>query len=120
VRDIVVHAPPARGGLPPATLRRLRDYVEAHLAENIELSMLASLAGLSIYHFAHQFKHSTGLTPHYYLIQKRVERAQRLLAESSLTLSEIALAAGFVDQSHFTRRFRQIVGVTPHEFRRAQ
>ena len=59
------------------------------------------------------------MTPHHYLVQKRVERAQSLLAQSDRTLSEIALTAGFADQSHLTRRFRQVVGITPSEFRRS-
>jgi AraC-like DNA-binding protein len=112
-----VYAPPARGGLSPATMGRVRDYVEAHLGENLELADLAAIAGLSVFHFAREFKNSAGVAPHYYLMQKRVELAQRLLAKSDLTLSEIALAAGFSDQSHLARRFRQIVGITPREFR---
>jgi AraC-like DNA-binding protein len=119
VRDLVIEAPQARGGLPNATLRRVKDYVEAHLAEPIELATLADVAGVSLFHFARAFKQSTGMTPHHYLVQKRVERAQSLLSQSDRTLSEIALTTGFADQSHLTRRFRQVVGITPSEFRRS-
>jgi AraC-like DNA-binding protein len=78
------------------------------------------VAGLSIHHFARGFKQSAGMTPHYYLTQKRVERAQDMLANSELSLSEIAYAVGFSDQSHLTRHFRQMLGVTPRQFRWSQ
>src|SRR5262249_49948014 len=114
----LVHAPlPMRGGLPPRALQRVRDYIEAHLAENLSLQALADTAGLSRYHFARAFKQSEGLTPHDYIVKCRVERAQKLLADSDMPLSEIALAVGFADQSHCARRFREHVGVTPSSYR---
>jgi AraC-like DNA-binding protein len=90
-------APPAvaRGGLPPAAMRRVDEYIEAHLSENIELPMLSTIANLSIYHFAREFKRSTGVTPHNYLLRKRVERAKDMLARTDYSLTEVALAAGF-------------------------
>jgi transcriptional regulator GlxA family with amidase domain len=106
-----------RGGLPPRALRRVREFIEAHLEENISIQALASIAGLSMYHFARAFKQSEGMTPHEYLIQCRVQRAKDLLAETDLSLSEIALASGFSDQSHCARRFREHVGVTPSSYR---
>jgi transcriptional regulator of acetoin/glycerol metabolism/AraC-like DNA-binding protein len=114
--------PPARahGGLPPGAMRRILEYIEAHVSENIELSMLATIAGLSLYHFAREFKRSAGLTPHSYLVRKRVERAKDMLARTDYSLTEIALAAGFSDQSHLARHFRHIIGSTPREFRWAQ
>jgi AraC-like DNA-binding protein len=111
---------PRRGGLPPAAERRVRDYVEAHLGESIGLADLAAIAGLSLFHFARQFKQSVGVTPHHYLVQRRVEHAQRMLARSDLPLSEVAVAAGFADQSHLARHFRQLLGATPREFRWSQ
>jgi AraC-like DNA-binding protein len=112
-------APPASsvGGLTPRALQRIRDYIEEHLAENIELETLAEIAGLSKWHFARAFKQSVGTPPHFYLIQRRLERAQELLAETDLSLGQIALKSGFSDQSHFSRRFRMFVGVTPRSFR---
>jgi transcriptional regulator of acetoin/glycerol metabolism/AraC-like DNA-binding protein len=110
----------ARGGLPPGAMRRVREYVNAHLGESMDLAELASIAGLSVFHFARQFKQSAGVTPHSYLVQRRVERAQDLLARTDLALSEIAVAAGFSDQSHLARHFRQMLGTTPREFRRSQ
>src|SRR5580700_11070756 len=113
----LIPEPQIRGGLPPAVMHRVREYIEAHLGESIELAEIAAIAGLSVFHFARQFKHSAGVTPHYYLVSRRVERAKELLAGTDLSLSAIAFAAGFSDQSHLTRHFRQIVGTTPGQFR---
>ena len=106
-------APQARGGLSAGAMRRVREHVEMHLSENTDLATLAAVAGLSMHHFARQFKQSSGVTPHYYLTKKRVERAQEMLAQTDLSLSEIAFAAGFSDQSHLARHFRYMVGTTP-------
>jgi len=105
------------GGLTPRALHRIREYIEAHLTDNIELETLAVMAGLSKWHFARAFKQSMGSPPHFYLIQRRLQRAQELLAESDLSLAQIALQSGFSDQSHFSRRFRMFFGVTPRSFR---
>jgi transcriptional regulator GlxA family with amidase domain len=109
----------ARGGLPPRALQRVLGYVEAHLEKNISIQALSEIAGLSKFHFARTFKHSKGMTPHEYTLQCRVRRAQRLLSETDMPLSEIALASGFSDQSHCARRFRQETGLTPSQYRRA-
>ena len=109
--------PQIRGGLPPRALRRVREFIEAHLEQTISIQALATTAGLSMYHFARAFKQSEGMTPHDYLVQCRVRRARDLLAATDLPLSEIALAAGFADQSHCARRFREHVGVTPSSYR---
>jgi AraC-like DNA-binding protein len=100
-------------------MRRVRDYIDAHLGDSIELVELSEIAGLSIFHFARQFKYSEGMTPHHYLVSRRVERAKELLAGTNLSLSQVAFAAGFSDQSHLTRHFGQIVGITPGQFRRS-
>jgi transcriptional regulator GlxA family with amidase domain len=101
------------GGLSPSAMRRVREYVELHLSETIDLPALAAVAGLSMHHFARQTKQSAGLTPHHYLTQERLERAQALLTKTALPLSEIAYAAGFSDQSHLARHFRHVLGTTP-------
>jgi AraC-like DNA-binding protein len=101
-------------------MRRVREYVDAHLGESMDLAELAAVAGLSVFHFARQFKQTVGVTPHSYLVQRRVERAQDMLARTDLALSEIAVAAGFSDQSHLARHFRQMLGTTPREFRWSQ
>jgi AraC-like DNA-binding protein len=116
----VAPAPQAHGGLSAGAMRRIREYMEVHLGESIDLSMLAGVAGLSVHHFARQFKQSIGVTPHHYLTQKRVERAQEMLAKTDLSLAEIAYAAGFSDQSHLSRHFRHMLGTTPREFRWSQ
>jgi transcriptional regulator GlxA family with amidase domain len=110
----------AYGGLSPGAMRRVREYVEVHLGENIDLLMLAGVAGLSVHHFARQFKQSAGVTPHIYLTQKRVERAQEMLVQTDLSLAEIAIAVGFFDQGHLARHFRHMLGTTPREFRWSQ
>jgi AraC-like DNA-binding protein len=110
-------APQPHGGLSAGAMRRVREYVKLHLSESINLPMLAGVAGLSVHHFAREFKQSAGVTPHHYLTQKRVERAQEMLAQTDLSLSEIAYAAGFSDQSHLARHFRHMLGTTPREFR---
>ena len=113
----VAPVPRSRGGLPPAALRRIREYIEAHLNDSIELAELSAIAGMSVFHFARQFKQTTGITPHHYLVRRRIERVKELLAGTELSLSEIAFATGFADQSHLARHFRQIAGVTPRYFR---
>jgi len=110
----------AHGGLSTGALRRVREYVQVHLNESIDLSMLAAVAELSMNHFAREFKQSAGVTPHHYLIQKRIERAQQMLAQTDLSLAEIAYAVGFSDQGHLARHFRGLLGTTPREFRRSQ
>jgi AraC-like DNA-binding protein len=109
---------PARGGLAPVKLRRIRDYVDSHLTQEIKLEALAGAAELSLYHFARSFKVSEGMTPHRFILERRLAKARDLLSRDSLSLAEIAAAVGFADQSHFTRRFREAVGVSPGQFRK--
>jgi AraC family transcriptional regulator len=112
-----VLAPLARGGLPPRTVRRIREHIDAHLEQNVGIESLARLADLSQYHFARAFKRSVGMPPHRYLLRRRIERARELLTDTNMTLAEIALMLGFSDQSHFARRFRESVGTTPSAYR---
>jgi transcriptional regulator GlxA family with amidase domain len=111
--------PPFRGGLPPRASQRVREYIDAHLNKNISVQMLADIAGLSMYHFTRVFKQSEGVTPHLYLIQRRIKRAMELLSDTNLPLSEIAFLVGFSDQSHCARRFREHVGLSPRDYRRS-
>jgi AraC-like DNA-binding protein len=110
----------ARGGLTPRALRRVRDHIDAHLTENITLEALAEIAGLSRCHFARAFKQSAGTAPHAYLMQRRLERAERLMAETDLSLCQVALDSGFSDQSHFSSCFRKHFGESPRSFRRSR
>ena len=104
---------PSRGGLPPALTHRICEYIESHLDEKIGLEALAAMAGFSTHHFARAFHQSVGVPPHSYLLRRRLERAERMLRETQLPLSEIAVATGFSDQSHLARHFRRRTGVSP-------
>jgi AraC-like DNA-binding protein len=106
-----------KGGLTPRMLSRVREYIEQHLADPIGLEVLAKMTGLSRCYFARAFKSSVGMAPHCFLMRCRLEHAKKLLTETNMSLARIALASGFSDQSHFSRRFRQSVGQTPRSFR---
>jgi AraC-like DNA-binding protein len=106
-----------RGGLPPRVLRRIREYIDSKIEQRISVEALAGLANLSVCYFVRAFKQSVGVTPHDYLIRRRVERTMELLSGTDMPLSEIALATGFADQSHCARRFRQHVGMSPKAYR---
>ncbi len=109
---------PRRGGLAPWQERRAKELLTARIDGEITLAELAQECDLSVSHFTRAFRRSTGLPPYGWLIAKRVERAKELLADSSLPLAELALAAGFADQSHLTRSFKRQVGTTPGSWRR--
>ena len=105
------------GTLPGARLRAVVEYIEENLDAGPGLAELAAVARLSAHHFARQFKAATGLPPHQYVIARRVERAKELLRERDCPpLAEVATEVGFSDQSHFTRHFKRLVGVTPRQF----
>ncbi|MEM8809319.1 MAG: AraC family transcriptional regulator [Cyanobacteria bacterium P01_G01_bin.38] len=102
-------------------LAQVIDYIEAYLSEDLSLNDLALVSGLSKFHFSRLFKQAFGLTPHRYVMKRRVERAAVLLKQEvtkpdSLTLAQIAHQFGFTDQSHFTRVFKQVKGLTPKKF----
>ena len=111
--------PTSTKGLSPERLRRVRDYVEAHLDDDLSLTVLADIACLSPYHFSRSFKEATGIGPQRYVIQRRLERAKRLLRQTGQPLALIAQEAGFADQSHLTQMFRREMGITPGRFRAA-
>ncbi len=106
-----------KGGLAPAQRRRLREFIQAHLAEPLSLGQLASQCALSEYHFARMFQLSFGLPPHRYVLAQRLRHAQQLLRYSQLPLGEVALACGFASASHFSNRFRQALHATPGQYR---
>jgi AraC family transcriptional regulator len=95
------------------TLRHVTEYIHDNLDHQLTLGELALITGMSTYHFARTFKQVTGVTPHQYVLNARVERAKRLLLQGKLSIAEIANRVGFFDQSHLTRSFKRLVGVTP-------
>jgi AraC-like DNA-binding protein len=103
--------------LPRWRLKRVMEYVNAHIGDPIRLADLANAAGLTRMHFAAQFRASVGMCPHEYLIRERLRRAQNLLHEPSRTLVDVALCVGFQTQAHFTAVFRRYIGDTPHRWR---
>jgi AraC family transcriptional regulator len=98
-------------------LSQLLDYIHHHLDQDITVTDLAAIANMSRYYFASLFKQSTGVAPYQYVLIQRVERAKQLLKQPEFSLAEIASASGFANQSHFTRQFRQLTGVTPKTYR---
>jgi AraC family transcriptional regulator len=98
-------------------LRSVEEYIDLHLEKNLSVEGLASHLGISTSYFARSFRSSFGLTPHAYVMRRRLLRAQELLASTDLPLIDIALATGFADQSHFCRRFHQMTGMPPRTFR---
>ncbi len=106
----------ASSSLPKWRLTRVVKYIEANLAEQIKLTDLATVAGLSRMYFASQFRIATGLPPHHYVLKKRIEYAQQQMVRSSDSLAEIALAVGFQSQAHFTTTFKKLVGQTPYRW----
>jgi AraC family transcriptional regulator len=98
-------------------LRRTIAYIQAHLAQELSLVTLATVAQTSPTYFARLFKHATGLAPHQHVIRCRIEHAQRLVGETDLSLCEIGFRIGCADQSHFTALFRTHVALTPQAYR---
>jgi AraC family transcriptional regulator len=111
---------PRRGGLAAWQERRAKELMSANLRGNVSSTDLATECLLSAGHFARAFRHSTGLSPHQWLIQSRIEKAHALLREGILSLAEIARACGFADQSHFTKAYARRRGISPGAWRRQQ
>lgn len=109
----------AIGELPKYRLRRIIEFINDNLDRDMTLAEIAAQVEMSPYHFARMFKQSTGLAPHQYLLEQRVQRAKTLLADPELPLIEIAYRLGFTDQSHFTAIFRRLTATTPKAYRKA-
>jgi AraC family transcriptional regulator len=105
-------------GLSPSQLERVVDYMKANLAQDISILDLAKLASMSESHFSRSFKQSVGIAPYQYLMQQRVERAKQLLEKRSIVISTIALDCGFANQTHLTKVFRQMTGMTPKAYQK--
>lgn len=104
------------GQLPQYKLQQVIDYIDAYLDRDLSLQELSNLVQMSPHYFSTLFKQSTGTTPHQYVIRCRIERAKYLMAQTKLSLAEIAIQVGFVDQSHLHRHFKRLIGVTPKTF----
>jgi AraC family transcriptional regulator len=109
---------PALRGLSRRALTRACSYIAENLGERFTLNDLARQAGVSRFHFARLFRISTGDSPMAYLLKSRIERAKQMLLQEDRPVCEIAAALGFCDQSHLTRTFRRLTGLTPREFAR--
>jgi len=107
-----------RGGLTPWQEKTAKDFLVANIRANVSLADAADLCDLSAPHFARLFKKSTGTSPYKWLIERRLAQSKALLESTSDELATIALACGFADQSHFTRTFTRIVGLSPGAWRR--
>jgi len=105
------------GGLAPWQMQRARDMMLANLSGDVAIADIAQACGLSVSYFARAFRRTMGVPPHKWLMNERIRKAQGLLRQSRLGISEVALACGFVDQSHLTRVFRGTVGQTPRLWR---
>jgi len=109
----------SRAGLVDRRIRRAVELMHAHLGRDLPLGELARAAHLSPFHFARLFKKLTGATPHAYLASLRAARAQTLLAETDLSVTEVGARVGYASSSHFSKAFRQATGLTPRAYRKA-
>jgi AraC-like DNA-binding protein len=100
-------------------LKRAIEFIDAGLEQSLSLADIAGASGLSRMHFAAQFKASTGLRPHEYLLRRRIERAQEMLARTDQSIVNVAMSVGFQTQSHFTTIFKRFAGQTPQAWRRS-
>jgi AraC-like DNA-binding protein len=109
-----------RGGLTAWRMRRVEAFAVANLGRSIRLAELAAAAGLSPFHFSRAFKRSMGASPQDWMIRYRISRAQTLLTETAMPLTDIAIETGFCSHAHLTRTFRRVVGTTPSAWRAEQ
>ena len=107
----------SRGGLGPARLRRITEFVDAKMENELSLDEMAESVGLSTAHFARMFRKSTGETPHQFVLRQRLERAKAMLRAPDARVLDVAVACGFKTQQHFAQVFRDVWGVSPTEYR---
>lgn len=113
----VVEAP-RHSGLSRERLRRVTEYIDAHLGEELTLDAIAAVACLSPYHLSRSFRRATGIGLHRYVVQRRIDRARHLVLETDLSMGEIAWKVGFGSQAAFATRFRRETGQAPSQMRR--
>lgn len=107
-----------KGGLASWQEKRAKDILSENLKGTLPLKTLAAECGLSLSHFSRAFRQSVGMTPHQWLVHRRIDSAKEYLAIRGMTLAHVATASGFADQSHLTRFFKRMVGVSPGTWRR--
>jgi len=103
-------------GLSRLRFKQVTEYINEYLDRELKIVDLAAIAQMSPYHFIRLFSKTTGKTPHQYILQQRIKKAQYLLHHSQLGISEIAASVGFCDQSHFTKYFKRSTGFTPKQY----
>ncbi len=107
-----------RGGLARWQILRIDTFISENISNSIRKTKLASLLGLSVSHFSHAFKQTTGMTPSIYVAAARVKAAQQNMLRSEQSLCDVALSHGFCDQAHFCRVFRRETGLSPQTWRK--
>lgn len=106
-------------GIPPRRLARVLDHIRSKLGQPLAVSALSRLAQMSQSHFSKLFKLCTGLAPHQFILQERINRSKELLRQANAKIVDVALAVGFENQAHFTTVFGSSVGMTPRQFQRS-
>jgi AraC family transcriptional regulator len=107
-----------RGGLGSARLRRIKEFIDAKIEDDLTLCEMAQAVELSTAYFSRMFRKSTGETPHQFLLRRRLERAKKMLRSADERVLDVAVACGFKSQQHFAQVFRHVCRVTPTEYRR--
>jgi len=110
--------PTHRGGLGSARLRRIKEFIDAKIEDDLTLCEMAQAVELSTAYFSRMFRKSTGETPHQFLLRRRLERAKKMLCSADERVLDVAVACGFKSQQHFAQVFRHACRVTPTEYRR--
>ena len=116
-RDAMANATATGGELPAYGVRRVAQYIQENLRQELPLAELSGVVHMSPYHFARLFKRSTGVSPHRFLIRQRIDEARTLLAAQTVPIAEIARSVGFRTPSHFATTFRRFTGMTPSAYR---
>ncbi|MEM7555360.1 MAG: AraC family transcriptional regulator [Cyanobacteria bacterium P01_A01_bin.84] len=122
LRDYCITKPPVanyENGLSDRQLLQVMEYVNHHLSESIRLKDLAAYLGISQFHFSRLFKQSTGVSPHQYIMQRRIELAKQFLKKDNISIADIALNCGFNSNAHLGKYFRQMTGMTPKAYRQS-
>ncbi len=117
-RDTGAH--PVIGALPDGRLRLVAAHIDSNLHRKLRLADLGAVVHMSPYHFARLFKRATGLSPHRFVLQRRIAASTVLLADSTSSIRSVARTMGFTTASHFTTTFRRVTGVTPTAYRRSR